>query len=442
MKRDCDELSPRPARWEPLLAGLAAAAWVMGISLLFGNDLARLSITGRWFQSDGWRVFDDMTVFDANHFRTSVRPWFSLVYIPVTNAIGMLTGLEPLARIWVANALAGGVLAALLWLIVRRLGGDRVAAAMSVALLMSSSGFLFWLAVPETYALGAIALMLCVWIVSIERLKDWQLVLVGGLAFGSAITNGMGIAAAALSRRRFVRAVLVGCAALACMKAGWLVQRVVFPEPAGRFWVGVDREMGYIGHDWQGGPLRSVRVLMTSAGAVPHLEESRHVTEASPQGAMLSVQWSDPNEWGLLTIGAVGGWCLLLIGGAWHLFRLERCRAVCWTVAAIALGQIAFHAAYGEEAFLYVLHLTPLLVVIASASVIRWRSAWFRLVFAAVVVLMLANSVTQLRRAAEWPAIDAPDDRLERLDGSAEPGEPDPITVSAHGPRLPGAESA
>lgn len=83
----------RPARWRAIDTALALAlALLGGIGLYLivrshGDALAMRSIGGRWFQSDGWRVFDDMVSLAASHHRNSVRPLFSLLSLPGTTLL-------------------------------------------------------------------------------------------------------------------------------------------------------------------------------------------------------------------------------------------------------------------------------------------------------------------------------------------------------------------
>ncbi len=410
--------------WAGAVAGGVVGAWVLAVCLVFGDELARLAITGRWFQNDGWRVFDDMTRFEANHHRTNVRPWFSLVMIPIAGVTSAVTGLGALAQVWVLNALTAGAIGWLLWSVLRRLGADAVGASVGVALFAVSGGALFWLTVPSTYGLGALAMLGCVWLISRERVRDWQLVLAGGFTLGTAITNGMAIAAASISRRGVVRTGVIGVLSLAVLMGGWAAQKAIFPLPASPFWRSAEQEMQFVGHESQGGALRAMRVHLTSPIVVPVVEDSAFWTDASPQGAMLSIQWSDPADWGPLTTVAVAAWGVLLSLGLWNVRRIERVRAVYSTVGLIVLGQVGFHMFYGEETFLYTLHITPMLVLLAASTMIASRSNGVRAGVAACVVLIGANNLSELARVSDWPTVDAPDERLERLDGrrAGEPG--------------------
>lgn len=64
--------------------GLLSILLIIAIVTWQGQELSVRSIGGRWFQSDGWRVFDDMVDFSSNHYRNTLRPLFSLISMPLT----------------------------------------------------------------------------------------------------------------------------------------------------------------------------------------------------------------------------------------------------------------------------------------------------------------------------------------------------------------------
>ena len=136
------EAPSRDAVTGALIAAALAFATAAVLAALAGDELARRSIGGRWFDSDGWRAFDDMVVFSSNHFRNVVRPWFSLLAIPPVKGLELL-GLSAIGavRIFQASCLAGS--SALLFLTLHWLGVARWSPLGLVALGCVSAGALF-----------------------------------------------------------------------------------------------------------------------------------------------------------------------------------------------------------------------------------------------------------------------------------------------------------
>lgn len=104
---------------------------------------------------------------------------------------------------------------------------------------------------------------------------------------------------------------------------------------------------------------------------------------------------------------AVAGWLGLLVAG-WHAarrsLRSQRFGAV---VVLFLLGQLALHAVYGRETFLYALDYLPALVALAALGT---RGPHRRAVLAATEAVAAAAGVTNVRqfqRAAAFVAAEA-----------------------------------
>lgn len=407
--------------WDWALAvgvGLAGAAVTAGICAQWGDELARLSLGGRWFQSDGWRVFDDLTQADANHYRSTVHPLFTLLGLPLVTLVRGLGDLSPIAAIWAVQAAISGLWATALFAACRWAGCDRVSAALLAGLGSVSAGALCWFTVPETYPLGSASIALCVALSAFacrRRVADGVLVAAHALSHAFTVTNAMAGAALLATRhapRRAAALVLLGSALVALSIVG---QRLVFPQPGQVLRPEVVQgEMAFVLHPDQGGPGHALRVLLGHAMVLPEVGTAgRDAT-----GDRLSVQRSTFLLRPTLDLGTVAAWLWLagLLAAAWGLLRGPQPGRHRLMIGAILAGQLLLHAVYGEETFLYALHVVPLLVAALGLAVARWPRPLAHAFLGALVLTTAAHNVERIGRMAASP-VDGWDDRFERLDG-------------------------
>ena len=96
-------------------------AFVFNLSLLFiVNIFSNHSVSnGVFFNADTTRVYDDMTSFDANHYRTKVHPLFVLLTQPFVLVLKKIFG--ELNAVVIYQALIGASCVVLFYLILRKL---------------------------------------------------------------------------------------------------------------------------------------------------------------------------------------------------------------------------------------------------------------------------------------------------------------------------------
>ncbi|MES4787081.1 MAG: hypothetical protein C4294_16090, partial [Nitrospiraceae bacterium] len=95
---------------------------------------------------------------------------------------------------------------------------------------------------------------------------------------------------------------------------------------------------------------------------------SLHFWRINAEWPQMSVQFSLPGSgsvWGMI---ATLAWIPLLTLGILAMFTIRRFREFRWMVGLTLLGQLLLRTVYGEETFLYGLHVVPLLILTAALS--------------------------------------------------------------------------
>ena len=423
--------SPWPDRaWVIVLLVVVAASSWLGSQRL-GELLLHREATNVWFEADPDRIFQNLTDRWSDHWRQAVHPLFSLlVCLPVT----LLTKVLPLETVDVVRAfyaLAAGGWIVLFYVVLRALSLRPLDAGLFSLVLASSAAARFWLVLPETYVFGSASLLFVVLVAARAGPHPLSLrseTLASVLAFAFTITNWMGglllhfgdlfsgphrslRARLATVRRGLLRATL----ALALVCAAWLVQSKAYPT-AKFFGHSVD-EVQYLSPEGSGGPGPVLRVLFGHSLVMPEIERFQKFEGATYP--YFSVQRSPAlarSGSGLVgCVGVIAAWALV----AWGVVCLFRERASSrppLVVLGLLLGQCVLHVLYGDETFLYTLHIAPLLVL-AAAYTARGRAVrWARILG---VVWLSAAALNN-----QWQFSDAANQVHEYAVGRGEVGAP------------------
>jgi hypothetical protein len=93
-------------------------------------------------------------------------------------------------------------------------------------------------------------------------------------------------------------------------------------------------------------------------------------------------------------------WGALLAVTAWRLLTSRQHVPIRFVLGATLAGQVVLHLIYGEETFLYSMHVAPLLMLAAAlaAASAPWRRAVLVLA-AALAVFAAVNNASQLAAA-------------------------------------------
>jgi hypothetical protein len=371
------------------------ALFAYSASLTFFGDMpARMAIGGMWFQSDAWRVFDDMTKFDANHYRDNVHPLFSITFIPLTNLLKVATGWRFIDIIFLVNAIFYASLCSMIYATSRLIGCRAIDAVMLAALAGVSAGSIYWFLVPESYPIASLSVILPILVVAFSPNRDWPYVLASAASLSYTVSNWTIGLWAALIGRKLWRAAYVTALGLLIVLCGWGVAKLVLPYPGALFLLpkSLMGETAYMLHGDSGSLWDKLGGELLSSIVAPDVKYIYN----QPTGTMLSVQAQigDTLRSGepayLIGVVAVAG----LFAMSFYAY-LSRRDAVTHTIMLGLLSQVAVNLLYGEETMLYALHFVPLIVPLFAISLASQARLYARFL---LMVLIAAAAYNNLRK--------------------------------------------
>lgn len=145
-----------------------------------------------------------------------------------------------------------------------------------------------------------------------------------------------------------------------------------------------------------GGPFPVTRAFFLHAMVMPVID--RIPQKYEKRGWLLTVQHSQPGSaspWGVV---AVVCWAGLLGFGVWGAIRDRVNRRVVLVLGLSLAGQLALHLIFGEETFLYALHVIPLLIVLAAFGSLTSAR---RTVLALAVTCLVGAAVNNSRQLGD-----------------------------------------
>jgi len=385
----------RTHRTDALMAAALGAAAVAFAEWRFRMfDLAILdSAPDLWFEADANRVIEaNASRYSEMHFRTTVHPLYALfVSLPMVVLRHFGLSFDGAAAATVA---AGAFLfTATFYVSARSLALRPLDAAVTTGLMLSTSGAMFWLPMPETLAFaGASMLVPLVWLA--VRRGEHDLVtapLQSLISLSMTVTNWMsGLAASALGLglRRALRISIV----VLLLAAGLsIVQRGLFPHAGMPFDVQGEADYVVLAPDY-------ILHRLYTFVAEPFLAPTP-VEAVDGSGAHL-VNFGTPGGTPFFWLAATG-W-LVLAGLAVEALRKG---VVSPHIAVFALfvldGEFVLHILYGDGFFLYALNFVPLLVLLASTACVGRRRRLALAVAIATALLSGAHNLAQLDRATD-----------------------------------------
>ncbi len=374
-----------------LVVGLAVCAaalawWGFGVA---GPEMRDRRYMDLLFQSDGPRVFENLTQRGSSHARSNVHPIYTLLAYGGVRVLRLVLQVGPVtgARLFGALVAAGWV--TLLYLLLRLTGLRPGDAGMFAALGLGSGAAVVWLSVPETYALGSISLMLPLLVLAASRHRPvpfWTWLLASAASFAITVTNWMAGLAAAWRGLGWRRAIGVSIGALALVTVLWGVQRLCFPST--QFFVS-DEEGDYLRAPT---PSRVASVAAVFGANAVVLPATRR---ADVDPYYVTIQRSRPGAGSTSRTVAVAAWLVLLALGAREALRRWRDDRLVQVILLCLAGQFALHALYGEETMLYALHWLPLLILVAGLSAL---GPWRPLALGAALLAVGAGTGSNLRQ--------------------------------------------
>ena len=349
-----------------------------------------------WFQADQPRALAALTDrLSPLHGRDNVHPLYSLLLFPIADVLRHL-GASPLAAGMAIIMGCGFGSAALLYLVLRRMGLARLAAALGVQAFIVSATFLHWFGIVETYAASSLTAIGATYLfLRRPEPSSRTTILATILSMSMVVTNwtlGIALSATRLSLSRFLRLMLV--TAVLCVTLS-LVQHRIFPQ-AGEFFrrYAIEAEESFIA----GGEIKPVPgeaphwVQALRGVAVTSAVAPRPYFDTLPKSGkkILNNQkspWSSYDLWGDV---AVGAWGLMLALSAITLATERRVTPTVLALAGFMAGQVVLHIVYGDITFLYAGDFFVVLMVLACQGALgRWR----RLHMAALASFIVAGAV-------------------------------------------------
>ena len=353
-----------------------------------GNDV--------WFEADLPTVADTVLHRWSIQSRNARHPLVPLLGTGSAYAL-RATGLGDRSILALQSAVVGAIWVALFFTIARSVTTRLLDAIVFTLLACSTSSAMFWLSIPETYAAGSLTLLVPLALTAIDRerrfAEGWY-VAASAASLSVTSTNWMCGIWAALVRWPWRRALQVSINAVFIVGTIWAVQRIIFPSAP--FFFGYSNEGRFILPAASGGPGPIARTLFFHTIVMPRIE----VIAEPKWGAVMSVQHAAIASSGAWGVAATVLWIALLTATLLGLIGSRGNVRVRIVLGATLAGQLLLHLVYGEETFLYALHVAPLLVLAPANAVAS--TFWRRPILMLAVALALAaavNNVSQLLTA-------------------------------------------
>ena len=223
---------------------------------------------------------------------------------------------------------------------------------------------MFWFVVPETFGFGSFSILLALILVALTDYKtpsQWWYATVSALTFSFTVTNWMAGIFATLSGHTWRRGMQITIAAFCLVMALWGVQKWIFPSARFVFESRADTIFTLIN-----APLSTINAFAFHSIVMPAIKIRPN--EFVPEQPYMSTQLSMPGSRKYMGVNRHR-----FVGSIVDIRNLESGHSALAPTTAIGIGlilmwQLALHLLYGDETFLYSLHYTPLLVVVAAIS--------------------------------------------------------------------------
>ncbi|MGI8766008.1 MAG: hypothetical protein ACR2KM_05795 [Gemmatimonadaceae bacterium] len=366
-----------------------------------------------WFDGDIPRVSTTITDrWSEKHQRARVHPLFPLITVPAYAARAF--GVSPRTVVTGFTLIVAFLWPIALFALLRAIGLARTDAAVFTALGLTSGAAVFWLAVPESFGLGSVTIMLGLLPAALGRsrhVRDRWYVVASACSLSITTTNWSAGLFATAVKHRWRGTIWISAVALAVVAALARLQRVFVPM-AGFFIGGVGSEQQFVFRPDAERIAVVLRAMFIHSMVIPNLVTIARVPvcagalSASAGSTALSLQQASgvTTVWGTV---AVCGWIVLLAIALVSAYQHRRNDRFLWAVLLFLLAQIALHLVYGKETFLYAMDYLPAVIIFAAFGAVgKFRRA--ALVFAiGVAVVAGVNNVLQFTTASKFVAAEA-----------------------------------
>jgi len=360
-----------------------------------GNDV--------WFEGDAPIVADLMIHRWSDQSRNVHHPLFPLL-TTVPNYVIRLASPNPRQRVALMVAASAALWGAVVFVLFRSLTRTRVEAVTFSVLTIVTSAAIFWLPSVETYVLGSATLLIPLALMardSAQQLPDWWYVAASAASLGVTTTNWISGIIVSIVSRPMRQALQISANALVAVVLLWTLQNMFVSTP---FFLGGHHDTRFFFHPDSGGPVYMTRALVAHSVVMPHIA----VVPEPKWGTRWSVQEAPLGSSGPVGTIATVVWFALLLAGAAAMARGNAAPALRLAIVPTLLAQLLLYNVYGEETFLYSMHVAPLLVACASASAAFETRRWALVAAWVLIVLLTINNLTELARAAQFFALPHP----------------------------------
>lgn len=388
-----------------IVAGVASfqAAQLINPAFIWDKQL-----NDAWFHNDTTRVFDDMAVYEVDHYRTDLHPLFVLLSMPIVYALKATLSIDSVTSVRLVTASIAALWFGLLFVALRIIGCRSFDAILFSIFAGTSAASIFWFVMPETYQLGSATMLMGLLLAAVAQFRQvssWWYVLVGVLTLGITVTNWMVGIFATIVNHRWKKTGVILLQTYIIVALLVVVQKLlIFPKFNSKFlilFLGAGREAestGFLREDF-GGLLASAKSFIFDTIVLPAI----NVSESQfPIGSRMSVQLSHPGSasvWGSI---AVVLWMALLSLGIWALFSLKVNRKFRIVLGLSLLGQLLLELVYGDERFVHAPHFLPFLVIVAALSTLT-KARVLALVLAGMLTLTAGvNNILQFNQAVDY----------------------------------------
>ncbi len=365
-----------------LAAASAAAAWaITGLQDHFVL-LINVKADDVWFEGDAARVFSNMTNRWSDHYKSNVHPLFSLFSLVFGYLCESLLHIKKLDVVRFTIATGAAVWMGLYYTLLRLLGCRRADSVLFGLVAATSAAAIFWTATPETYLFGSATILLALaTAAAAERyaIPAWLDVGVAAATLSITVTNWMVALASLMTRHRLKQAVQLAVNSFVVVVLLMGVQKLI--APSARFIYDVKSETKAL---IRPEPLTTLKVMALDTMVMPNIAaEPQEVPTLWPQFTIQRAYAWNFTAWGPIALAA---WLALLACGAWAVVTLKSLKKFRLVLLLSLAGQLALHAVYGSESFLYALNWLPLLITMCALATLT-RLRWIALSLAAVLTV-------------------------------------------------------
>ncbi|MCP4773448.1 MAG: hypothetical protein GY880_04350 [Planctomycetaceae bacterium] len=356
----------------------AAVSWTcseMVFQAVLEKDLFNI-----WFDADCIQVNSQMTErWSREHDRAQRHPFFSLLTMPIVWVLNAATQITAETIIRTMLAMSSACTGVIFYLICRRITGRIIAAAIWTTLLLTSSGFIFWSGVPETFCFGMPTILLPFAVLAYGLPKptsEPSFTFTTLLSLSITVTNVMsGLVCTLLAfspRRTFESLKNVVCLAVGAL----IIQAVLIPKTADSifFCPNLAGEAHWMNRPEAGGILTKARAVLLYGELIPQVEGNLRSPVPQTAGktsttslrtfSNLTVQTAPYSR---IAQFGVAIWLGLLSFGIYNgLSQQSLLQLMFRALSIVVLGQLALHLVYGLETFLYSAHFGPLLILLSA----------------------------------------------------------------------------